>query len=507
MKRHPHRGIAARAASRGLISLLSAALWAGAVSAQPSGPDTPATPGGAVVPGSTAGPAVRADTQQFTLSKGMTLIVRTDRRAPTAVHMLWVRAGGIDEVDGISGIAHMLEHMMFKGTPTVPVGEFSRRVAALGGRENAFTTRDYTGYYQQVPSDRLADVMKLEADRFANSSWADGEFLKERQVVTEERRMRTDDNPRNRLQELLAAQVWTASPYHRPVIGWPGDIAAYTADDVRDFYKRWYVPANAAVVVAGDVDVAQVRQWAEQFYGVVPARAVPARKPRPEPPQVGQRRFDFRAPAEQAYVALAFRAPGLESLAADAPNAEDALALTVLAAVLDGYSGARLDRNVARGEQRLADAVSASHSLVARGPGLFTLSGVPAKGRTAAEVERALRGEVARIAREGVGEAELRRVKTQWRAGEIYQRDSIFSQAQELGSNWVEGLPLDADRQLLDRLERVTSAQLQAVAGRYFGDEQLTVGTLVPLPPDASKTRRATASDDARPGTAAGAVR
>ncbi|QHI99415.1 insulinase family protein [Xylophilus rhododendri] len=487
MKRAFQRGIAVRTGWRGLGFVLSASLLATGAGAQPSGPDTP----GAPIAAATPAPAVAAaDTRQFTLSNGMALIVKVDRRAPIAVNMVWIRAGAMDEVDGTSGIAHMLEHMMFKGTPEVPVGEFSRRVAALGGRENAFTNLDYTGYYQQVPAARLPDVMKLEADRFANNAWPDAEFLKERQVVAEERRMRTEDRPRSRLYEALSAQVWTASPYHRPVVGWMGDIAAFTADDVRDFYRRWYVPANAAIVIAGDVDPEQVRGWAESTYGRIPARAVPARKPRPEPVQVGMRRFDFRAPAEQAYVALAFRAPGLESLEADTPEAQDALALTVLAAVLDGYSGARLQRHLARGENRVADGVDASHALVARGPKLFTLAGVPAKGHSAAELEKALRGEVALIAREGVGEAELRRVKIQWRAGEVFQRDSVFAQAQDLGSNWVQGLPLGADARLLDRLAAVTSAQLQSVAQRYFGDEQLTVGTLVPLPPDPSRPPR-----------------
>jgi len=491
MKRALHRGTAARAALSGLIFLLSC----GSAMAQPG------APGASPPAGTAAGATARSDTRQFTLSNGMDLIVRTDRRAPTAINMVWLRAGAMDEVDGTSGIAHMLEHMMFKGTPEVPAGEFSRRVAALGGRENAFTNRDYTGYYQQVPSDRLPEVMQLEADRFAHNQWADAEFLKEREVVAEERRMRTEDNPRSRLYEALQAQVFTASPYHRPVVGWMGDIAAYTANDVRDFHRRWYVPANAVIVVAGDVDADEVLRRAEQTYGRIPAGAVPARKPRPEPPQVGMRRFDFRAPADQAYVTLAFRVPGLESLEPGTPDAEDALALTMLAAVLDGYPGARLTRKLTRGAGRVADGVDASHSLVARGPKLFVLAGVPAKGHTASEVERALRAEVAQVARDGVGEAELRRVKTQWRAGEIFQRDSVFSQAQDLGNNWVQGLPLDADRMLLDRLEAVTAQQVQSVAARYFGDEQLTVGTLVPLPPEQGKPRRPAAAD-AAPGGA-----
>jgi zinc protease len=195
----------------------------------------------------------------------MAVIVKPDRRAPTAVHMLWVRVGAIDEVDGTSGVAHVLEHMMFKGTDTLAPGEFSRRVAALGGRENAFTARDYTGYYQQIPANRLEDVMKLEADRFANNRWADIEFTREIEVVKEERRLRTEDNPRALLYEALNATTFVASPYRRPIVGWMNDLEAMTPADVRDFHRRWYVPANAAVVVAGDVDVAQVRQWAESI--------------------------------------------------------------------------------------------------------------------------------------------------------------------------------------------------------------------------------------------------
>jgi zinc protease len=264
---------------------------------------------------------------------------------------------------------------------------------------------------------------------------------------------------------------------------------------VRALHQRWYVPANAALVVAGDVDVSQVRRWAEATYGRIPARAVPARKPQVEPVQAGIRRVDFKAPAEQAYVALNFKVPGLESLAANAPQADDALALTVLSAVLDGYSGARLGRALTQGPDRVADSVGAYHSLVARGPKSFMLYGVPAQGRTAAQVEAALRAEVAKVAAEGVSEAELRRVKTQWVAGEVFKRDSVFEQANELGSNWIMGLPIDADEQVIARLEKVTAQQVQAVAQRYFGDDQLTVGTLLPQPVDPSKPRRPAQAD------------
>jgi zinc protease len=291
--------------------------------------------------------------------------------------------------------------MLFKGTAELKAGEFSRRVAALGGRENAFTSKDYTGYYQQIPSARLEDVMRLEADRFANNQWADGEFAKEIEVVKEERRLRTEDNPRAMMSEALTAAVFVASPYRRPVVGWMSDLDAMTAADVREFYRRWYVPANAAVVVAGDVDVDQVRRLAEKYYGPILARPVPSRKPRIEPMQAGQRRLEFKAPAEQAQVTLAFKVPGLdEPASAVAPGAspEDALALTVLAAVLDGYSGARLDRTLSQGAGRLADNVWAYNGLWGRGPQLFVLGGIPAPGKTTAELEAALRGQVLLLA-------------------------------------------------------------------------------------------------------------
>ncbi|MGE4243874.1 MAG: M16 family metallopeptidase [Ramlibacter sp.] len=436
-------------------------------------------------PAQTAPPKV----EQFTLANGMTVIVKPDRRAPTAVHMLWVRVGSMDEVDGTSGVAHVLEHMMFKGTDTLKPGEYSRRVAALGGRENAFTSRDSTGYFQQIPKEKLEEVMRLEADRFARNRWPDDEFKREIEVVKEERRMRTEDSPRAMLHEVLDATIFTASPYRRPIAGWMSDLDAMTPDDAREFFRRWYVPANAAVVVVGDVDPAEVRRFAEKHYAPIPARAVPVRKPRDEPEQAGMRRVDVKAPADQPYVALGFKVPRLVSFD-KTPENDDALALNLLAGVLDGYSGARLDRALTQGADRVADSVGASNGLWGRGPQVFWLDGVPAKGRTAEQVEAALRAEVARVAREGVTEAELQRVKTRWTASEVYKLDSIMAQARELGGTWILGLPLDAGRQLIERLRGVTAEQVKAVAAKYFGDDQLTVGILRPQPPDPNRRPR-----------------
>ena len=469
-------------------------------------------------------PAAAPQVEQFTLANGLTVIVKPDHRAPTAAHMLWVRVGAMDEVDGTSGVAHVLEHMMFKGTPTVKAGEFSRKVAALGGQENAFTSQDSTGYYQQIPAGKLEEVMRLEADRFASSQWADEEFKREIEVVKEERRLRTEDSPHAQLYEQMSAIAFLASPYRRPIVGWMSDLQAMTPADVRGFYQRWYVPANAAVVVAGDVDVAQVKQLAEKYYGAIPARAVPERKPRSEPAQAGLRRLDFKAPASQSYVSMSFKVPRLEPADLAAPSAvpapdapagpvamaaaaatpsvpsataaasREALALTVLAAVLDGYSGARLERALVQGSKakgRLADSAGASNGLLGRGPQLFTLDGVPAQGKTAQQVAEALRQQVALIAREGVSQVELQRVKTQWAASETYKLDSVFSQARELGSNWVQGLPLDASARVIAQLRTITAPEVQAVAAKYFGDDQMTLATLIPQPlPPGRKPRQ-----------------
>ncbi len=433
--------------------------------------------------------------EQFTLSNGMTVIVKPDRRAPTAVQMVWVRVGSMDEVDGTSGVAHLLEHMLFKGTPMVKAGEFSRRVAALGGRENAFTGKDYTGYFQQIPASRLQEVMQLEADRFANNQWSNDDFAKELEVVKEERRLRTEDNPHARLHEAMDAVTYQANPYRRPIIGWMSDLDAMTPDDAREFYKRWYTPSNAALVIAGDVDVPQVKTWAEQYYGVIPNRAVPNRKPRVEPEQFGVRRLDFKAPAEQSYVALSFKVPGL---AADALNpnttpdtaSEDALALAVLSAVLDGYDGARLERALTLPKDHLADNAGSYFGIAGRGPKLFTLYGVPATGKTAQQLEKALREQVAIIAKNGIAPAELERVKIQWIASEVYKLDSVFNQAREIGVDWINGFPLNSDERLIARLRNVTAKQVQSVAARYFGDDALTVATLIPQPIDKNRKPR-----------------
>ena len=457
-------------------------------SSTPAPSARPPAPAGATPAGETA-----LETARYTLPNGLTVIVRPDRRAPTAVVMVWVRVGSMDEVDGTSGVAHVLEHMLFKGTKTMGPGEYSRRIAILGGSDNAFTARDVTSYYQQIPVRSLEEVLRLEADRFAHNQWSDDEFRRELEVVKEERRLRTEDSPRARLFEALNAAAFVASPYRRPIIGWMSDLDAMTPQDARDFFQRWYIPANAAVVVAGDVSPAQVLQVVERHFGGIPARAVPVRKPREEPPQAGIRRIEVKAPAEQSFLTMQYRAPRLTSLE-PTPENDDALALTLLAGVLEGHAGARLDRALTQGPGRLADSVGASNGLLGRGPQMFTLTAVPAPGKSAELVEAALRAEIVRVAREGVSEAELQRVKTGWTASEIYKLDSLFAQARELGTYWSLGMPLDAGERLINRLRAVTAAQVQSVAARYFSDDQLTLGVLKPLPPDPNRRPRAPAA-------------
>ncbi len=416
-------------------------------------------------------------TEEFTLKNGMKIIVNEDHRAPTVAHMIWYRVGSVDERNGTTGTAHALEHMMFKGTKKLKPGEFSKRVAQLGGRENAFTSRDYTAYFQQIEKSKLEAVMALEADRMANLQFDKTEFSREIRVIMEERRLRTDDQPIAMVREALAATAYAAHPYRNPVIGWMDDLQHMTVDDMKAWHDAWYAPNNATMVVSGDVDARQVRALAEKYFGRYPQKTLTRTRPQNEPPQLGIKRVTVKAPAENPYVVLAFKVPALRDVARD----EDAFALDVLSAVLDGYDNARLAAKLVRTD-RVANEVGASYSGIARGPVMFLLDGVPAVGTTTEQLEKHLRAEITRIATEGVSETELKRVKTQLIAGQIYKRDSVFGQAMEIGAMEMSGLSYKDIDLIIERLRAVTPQQVQAVAQKYFGDDALTVATLVPLP-------------------------
>jgi zinc protease len=422
-------------------------------------------------------PAQAEPAQEFMLDNGMKIIVKEDHRAPTAAHMVWYRIGSMDELNGTTGVAHALEHMMFKGTTSLKPGEFSARVAALGGRENAFTSKDYTAYYQQIEKSRLEAVMALEADRMANLVFDKDEFSREIRVVMEERRLRTEDQASARVYEALNAAAFVAHPYHHPIVGWMDDLEHMTVEDAKAWHDRFYAPNNATMVVTGDVDAQQVKTLAEKYFGKIATKSIPVTRPQNEPLQQGVRRITVKAPAENPYVALAFKAPTLRDVEKD----DDVHALEVLSAVLDGYDNARLPARLVRTE-RVANSVGASYSSNARGPVLFVLDGTPAAGTTTEQLEKLLRAEVQRIAQEGVTEAELKRVKNQLIAGQIYKRDSVFGQAMEIGVMEMTGISHKQIDRIIEKLGQVSAKQVQAVAAKYFNDDQLTVATLAPLP-------------------------
>lgn len=426
----------------------------------------------------------QANPYEKQLTNGMRLIVQEDKRAPTAVHMVWYRVGAMDEKDGDSGVAHMLEHMMFKGTKRVPAGQFNKIVAEAGGRDNAFTSTDYTAYFQLVPKEALPRMMALEADRMANLQIEPHEFASEAKVVMEERRLRTEDSPESLVHETLNAGAFQAHPYRRPVIGWMDDLTHLTWQDVRAWYRDWYAPNNAFLLVVGDVDHRQVFRDAEKTYGRLPAKSLPARKPQSEPVQKGIRRLTVKAPAKLPYLAMAWKVPKLHDVAAD----RDPYALEVLAGILDGSEAARLAKSLVRG-QRIAQSVGAGYEAIQRGEALFVLDGQPAEGHSVAELETALRTELARIGEQGVTEEELARIKTQIVAGQVYKRDSMMAQAMEIGRFEASGFHWRDYDQLLDRLRSVSAEEVRAVARKYFSDDQLTVAVLDPLPLTESAAR------------------
>lgn len=429
--------------------------------------------------------SAQANPFEKTLANGLKVIVKEDHRAPTVVNMVWYRAGSIDEKDGTSGVAHVLEHMMFKGTRKVGPGEFSKRVAAAGGKDNAFTSRDYTAYFQQVPKEKLAAVMTLEADRLGNLQLTDKEFAPEIKVIMEERRMRTDDQPAALVYEALNAAAFQAHPYRRPIIGWMDDLEQMKAADAREWYRTWYAPNNATVVVVGDVEHEEVFKLAEKTYGVFKAHPLPERKPQNEPEQIGIKRLTVKAPAKLPYLLMAWKTPKLKNVDQD----RESYALEMLAAVLDGHSAARFTKRLIR-ESRVAQSAGAGYDGTLRGEALFMLDGQPAQGRTVAELEAALREEIKRVQEEGVSAEELERVKTQIIASQVYKRDSMMGQAMEIGQAEAIGLGWRSVDKTLAQLRSVTPAEVQAVAQKYFSDDHLTVAVLDPQPIDESQPKR-----------------
>jgi zinc protease len=420
---------------------------------------------------------VRADTYERTLANGLKVIVKEDHRAPVVVQQVWYHAGSMDENTGTTGVAHVLEHMMFKGTVEVPAGQFSKIIAAAGGRENAFTSYDHTAYFQQLHKSRLPLAMQLESDRMHNLQLAKKEFGKEIKVVMEERRWRTDDDPHALMYEKLMAAAYEEHPYHHPVIGWMIDLQNMTDADAQEWYKTWYAPNDATLVVAGDVKADDVFALAQRYYGSIPAATLPQRKAVGETQQLGIQRLVVKAPAELPYLIMAWHAPTLR----DAQKDWKPYALEVLAGVLDGNSSARLNKALVR-DQQVAMDVGTGYDSVARGPGLFLLEATPREGKTVGDVEHALREQLALLIRDGINADELERVKAQVMAGEVYKRDSVFYQAMQIGQMETSGLSYKDIPVMLQKLQAVTAQQVQDIAREIFNDDHLTVATLDPQP-------------------------
>ena len=352
-----------------------------------------------------------ADIQEFKLSNGMKVIVQEDHRAPVVVSQVWYRAGSLDEVNGKTGVAHVLEHMMFKGTKSVPAGQFSRLIAAAGGKENAFTGTDYTCYFQQLEKSHLPLSMKLEADRMANLQITNAEFAKEIKVVMEERRWRTEDKPQSKVNEQFQSTTFNAHPYGRPVVGYMNDLENMTATDAREWYNTWYAPNNATLVVVGDVKTQEVLKLAKQYFGVLKPKVLPTRKPQTEPAQIGERRVVIKAPGKLPYLIMGFHVPTVQDKPTTAEQAWEPYALDVLAGVLSGNDSARLNQKLVR-ETAIAVDVGAGYDSTSRGrEALFELVGTPSEGKTVAELEAALMAQVELIKTSGVTQSELDRVK------------------------------------------------------------------------------------------------
>ena len=417
------------------------------------------------------------NTAERELANGLRVIVKPDHRAPVITAVVWYKVGSMDEVSGVTGVAHVLEHMMFKGTKTLPAGEYSRTIAAAGGRDNAFTSTDFTGYFATLQKSQLDLMLRLEADRMVNLTLPPEEFAKEIKVVMEERRWRTDDQPRSLIYEQLMATALTAHPYRNPIIGWMNDLENMRVEDTRAFYGRWYAPNNAVLVVVGDVQPSEVFELAQRRFGAIPSRPLPVRKPQDEPPQLGVKRVVVKAPAELPYVMMTFRVPVLRDPGAD----WEPYALEMLSAVLDGSEAARLRRTLIR-EERLASTANASYANISRGPGFFYLYATPTQGRSVAEVEQGLRREMAKIAEHGVTGEELERAKAQAIAAQVFQRDSMFYQAHIIGTLETAGISHRTIDLQLKKLREITPDQVREVARKYFRDDALSIVYLDPQP-------------------------
>ncbi len=419
------------------------------------------------------------EVHEFTLDNGLHLIVKEDHRAPVVVSQVWYKIGGSYEQEGKTGLSHMLEHMMFKGTAKYPPGEFSRIMAVNGARQNAFTGRDFTAYFQTLEKSRLPISFEMEADRMRHLVLTEAEFAKEKQVVAEERRTRTEDKPISQMYEHFRATAYQTSPYQNPIIGWMSDIQNYALADLQAWYQRWYAPNNATVVVVGDVEAQAVLALAKQHFGQLKPSELTPPLSRPEVEQFGIKRLTVKRPAKLPYLAMGYKVPVLNTIAEQ--NRWEVYALEVLSYLLDGGDSARLSKHLVRGQQ-IASSAGTSYDPFSRLEGLFTFSGMPTQAHTVAELEAALRAQIKQLQTTLADKAELERVKIQLRASQVYELDSVFYQGMKIGMLETVGLEWQLFDSYLDNIKAVTAEQVQTVARQYLIDDHLTVAVLEPQP-------------------------
>lgn len=417
-----------------------------------------------------------ASVHEKTLENGLKVIVKEDHRAPVATAQVWYKVGSASEHGGITGVSHVLEHMMFKGTPKIPVGEFSKILAGIGARDNAFTSRDFTAYYQLFDVSKLETSFELESDRMEHLTLDAGEFKKEIEVVKEERRLRTEDNPNRLTYEQFNATAFNSSPYHNPVIGWMNDLDNMQVSDLRQWYEAWYTPNNATLVVVGDVHPDDVFALAEKYYGKIPQREIKALKERIETKQVGERRVEVKAVAKLPYMVMGFKVPSLKTV----KDKKEAYALHVLSGILDGGRSSRLSKNLVR-EQEVAASAGAGYDLYSARDSMFIFDGTPNANKTLDQLEESIEAEIEKIKNELASEEELKRVKAQVVASEIYQQDSVQRQAYVIGSLETVGLGWQTMNSYAENVQAVTVEDVQAVAKKYLINESKTIAYLTPL--------------------------
>jgi zinc protease len=440
----------------------------------------------AALPGRVAAGVFEPET--FTLNNGMRVIVVTNRTAPVVTHMVWYEAGAADEPPGASGVAHYLEHLMFLGTETREEGEFSRIVARNGGEENAFTSWDYTAYFQSVAADRLALVMELEADRMTNLSVSEARALIERDVIVEERRQRVDNDPASRLHEQMYAALFQNHPYGRPIIGWANEMSELTLEDARAFYETWYAPNNAVLVVSGDIDAETLRPLAEEHYGAIPARPVPERTRPQEPGNAAERRVLIADPqVQQADWRRYYLAPSYATAEGSAAAA-DPYALQVLNEVLGAGTTSRLYEALVL-DRQIAVGAGSSYSPSNLDDSVFGLFVTPRPGVDIREIEAAVDDTIAGLIEDGVGEEEVAAARERLAIEAIYARDSLFRPARTVGRAVTIDYPLAELEQWPERIRAVTAEEVVAAAGAVLQRAQSVTGVLTPAePPEMAQT-------------------